>query len=728
MFFDYKIAVIWLVSFTIYKEIKEKTVIIADCFRFYSDKQGYLQDQYMEKPETSDNQEITQLEIKLKQLQSENCQLKNLIENLPGDIYWKNQDGAWSGINISGANTLIKMGFIKNRNDILGKTDYDLFGKETADAFRKNDLYVMTEDVELICEEINTLPSGQKIIQLSTKRALHDEHGNISGIVGTTIDISYLKKVEHDLKLAKEKAEIANRAKSEFIANMSHDIRTPLSGIVGMSALLEEESENAEQKNYARCINESGQQLLSLLNGILDIISADHANEQDIRSEVFDLRLCLDDLIQLERPTTRMKNLELELVIDPAIPKYVKSDRSKIHRILLNLLGNAIKFTQVGKVIINVQLLEQKKDNIRLLFQVIDTGIGIPLSLQEHVFDRFFRAHPSHKGTYSGHGVGLHIAQSYVKLLGGEIKLKSKEGEGTSFYFELNLKAGNKKLAGTEKNKVFSGVFANSKNKPRLLIVEDNPIALRIIETFASKAGCEFTSIHAAEPAFDLLKSGSYDLIITDLGLPGINGKELTRSIREWETEQKREPLIIIGLTAHTVEEAKEECLRAGMNDVYTKPIDMMILQKIIAKFSSPEKEHTQSTSLGVDLPASEAELFELEHIPLFDEQNAASEIGAELLNEMIQLMVDQEIPESLAEIKAAHSLHDWQSIQKLAHKMKGSAVYCGLDKMRYACQYIERYEKAGHTALLEELYTQLIRIIKETNLYLVQYLNNISE
>ena len=189
---------------------------------------------------------ITKLEKKIIKLDAFNFQLRNLVDGLPGDLYWKNSDGLWTGMNERCAQSLCRMGFIKepSQSAVIGKTDYEIFDSKTADIYRQNDLDVMEKQIELSIEENTTLLSGEKVTLLSTKSPLWDKDGKVVGIVGNTVDISFLKKIEAELKIAKEKAEAASQAKTEFIANMSHDIRTPLSGVVGMSKLLEDGAYN----------------------------------------------------------------------------------------------------------------------------------------------------------------------------------------------------------------------------------------------------------------------------------------------------------------------------------------------------------------------------------------------------------------------------------------------------------------------------------------------------
>ena len=364
--------------------------------------------------------------------------IDDLINQLPAAIFWKNTESVFLGCNKYFAN----LAGLSSPQDIIGVTDYDLpWGEHEGHLYRKDDQEVMQSKLpKLNIEESQTLSDGRVITLLTNKIPLFSKQNAIVGVLGIFHDITARKEMERSLEKAKNEAEASNHAKTEFIANMSHDIRTPLSGIVGMSELLKQEVKEPEQQQYAHWVNESGQQLLSLLNGILDVVSANNVTENDRHEEAFDLHQCLQDIVQLELPTTKLKGIDLQINISDETPRFIISDRTKIHRILLNLLGNAIKFTQKGMVAIEISCQSRTNEQVDIEFTVKDTGMGIPEALQDTVFERFSRVTPSCKGLYAGHGLGLHIAQSYVKLLGGEIKLRSKEGLGTSFYFVLPCK------------------------------------------------------------------------------------------------------------------------------------------------------------------------------------------------------------------------------------------------------------------------------------------------
>ncbi|MBA2652454.1 MAG: response regulator [Tatlockia sp.] len=244
-------------------------------------------------------------------------------------------------------------------------------------------------------------------------------------------------------------------------------------------------------------------------------------------------------------------------------------------------------------------------------------------------------------------------------------------------------------------------------NAPLLLLVEDNIIALRLVETIVKQAGCRYISASNGENALELAKTIPFELIITDIGLPGISGTELTAAIREWEREQNKKQIPIFGLTAHTLHESETCCLQAGMNRVLSKPIYLDEMQELVFQFIK------LNTAQG---NSSNEDQSELEHIPLFDYEEAMKNIGNEaILNDLLLLMINEAIPEDKEAIEKAHANQNWQQIEELAHKMKSGALYCGAKRMQYACQSLERHLKNGNKAPLEKLYRQLIVVVSET-------------
>lgn len=541
-------------------------------------------------------------------------------------------------------------------------------------------------------------------------------------------DISKQKELEQQLFNQNKELELQNRLKTEFLANMSHDIRTPLTGVVGMSKLLEEKVEDANQKQYAQWLGESGKQVLNMLNVILDTVSAESVNEATLREEPFELHQVVQEILQLIRPSTITKGIELKTQIDENAPPCLISDHLKLRRILLNLMGNAIKFTKAGHITIEVKLLKRMKAHVLLHFAVADTGMGIPYELQDKVFDKFFRGTPSRKGLYRGHGLGLHIASSYANLLGGEILLTSKPGEGTTFYFDLLMKTAKNNSHQNNKEKLNASLpHAETPNKiyhnaPKLLLIEDNHIALLTLEHIVSQGGFSYRSARDGESALELVKNEVFDLIITDLGLPGLSGLELTKEIRWYEKEHQRIPVPIIGLTGHDENKIKAQCLEAGLNDALTKPLNPESLEKIKSIYLAPTQPDKSpspqnTTNLTSGLPEAEDELFKLDAFPLLNTQSALASMGndADLLNKTLTFMIEQELPNDIKALEMAYASGEWNTIEKLAHKMKGGLVYCGAFKLVHACQYLEQYHKTEQVKFLEPLYKQLCEVIEET-------------
>ncbi len=647
-------------------------------------------------------------------------QLKSILNNTPGDIYWKDTQGTWLGLNAHCLESLFRMGIISsiNENEVIGRNDHDLFNNQTANIYKANDQEVLRTHTKIIIEEQTNLTNGRAIILHSTKKPFFDGENNIIGIIGNTIDITHMKNIENELLQAKEQAEAANKAKTEFIANMSHDIRTPLTGVIGLSELLEQTLQSKEDKDKAHMLHDSGEELLHMLNDILDDVRAEKLDEQDVKHHSFDLHQCFHDLIRLESPATSLKHLALKANIAPDVPRYICSDRNKIHRILLNLLGNAIKFTQTGSITLSIECLHQNASSTHLKFGVSDTGIGIPEDVQAQVFNRFFKVSSSYKGIYTGHGLGLHIAQSYVTLLGGHITLTSKVGEGSTFHFDLECPLGEAPNANLEQNNT-AQLLAPPEHMPHLLLVEDNLIALKTLEMMLDKKGYTFISAQSGEEAWTLLQNNTVDFIITDIGLPGISGTQLTQRIRNKERALNSTPLPIIGLTGHAKEVAWDECQRAGMNDILSKPARIELLEQCIVPLLSHRNNISKPTPnpiLGIDLPETEKALFELDHFVLFDEQLALEQIpDKKLLVTLLQTYLSEDTQKDILQMQLEYQQNKWDKVEELAHKIKGGVAYLGTQKMRYACQYLERYYKAGHRKLLELLYQQLLEVNQDT-------------
>lgn len=652
-----------------------------------------------------------------------------IIDLLPNHIFWKDKDSVYLGCNKAFSQAL----GLASSHEIVGKTDYDLpTTLEQSETYRADDQKIMANRKALLTiEEKQTMSNGEEKTLLTSKVPLVNEQNEVTGILAIYTDISEQKKLEQSLRTAKEQADIANQAKGAFMANMSHDIRTPLTGIIGMASLLKENLENEIKQQQATWLLESGEQLLQLLNNVLDVVSADKLSEHDLQEEWFDINICLQNLVQLEMPIIKLKNLVLNLVIDPAVSSLVYTDRTKLDRILLNLLSNAIKFTDQGSIELKVIVADQKPGLQTLQFSITDTGIGIAKEHLEKIFERFYRISPSYQGLQQGHGVGLHIVKQYSDALGGELHVSSQENKGSIFQLNIPLKT---KSVSTDANTYNLSLkktkpqpaSKSTHSPPLLLLVEDNPIALCALEGVAQKNNCQICSTISGEEAFELATTQAFDLIITDIGLPGISGIEFTRQLRQFEQARQNKPTPIVGLTAHASKDIEQACLEAGMQFMFTKPISLEIFHSAlkIAKIPITVVDKPKLQPLGIDLPDREEELFALESYPLLDATEGIKNLGSKsFLRELLQLMVD-ELPAEVIHLQQAHVKDDWQQIEKLAHKLKSSGLYCGTTRLKGACQYLERYQKSGQIVLRDALYQQLLSIIAETMPYLQHWLD----
>ena len=667
--------------------------------------------------------------------------ITSIINNLPGAVYWKDVDGRYMGCN----KFVATMAGYDNPEEMIGKTDYDLCWKEFAKEWRLLDKKVIFDNKTLVREEHAKLADGKIITELTFKTPLKNEYNETIGIIGTSLDITELKETQNKLKKAKEAAEAADIAKTEFIANMSHDIRTPLSGVVGLGEIVKKEITDPKTKLKIHDMVQSANELLNMLNEILDIVSLDNITINDVHEETFNLRNLTKTVIDLEQAYVDLKAIKLIINIDNNIPTLLVGDQQKIHHILLNLISNAVKFTEKGHVNINIKPSEIRNDKVQVLFEVIDTGSGIPSKSLNKIFDLFYKVTPSYKGLEKGHGVGLHIVKTYVELLDGEIDVISKLNQGSKFSFSLTLKVANENAIPQNINQ--NPIFVQNQtlsptpelpecsltdiipNAPEILIIEDNKIARMVAKSIIKEVHCNPTTAHDAESGLELAKSKNFNLILTDIGLPGISGVEFAKNIRAYEKKCKAQPIPIIALTGHAERKLHDECINAGINEILIKPIRAEVITKVFTKFSiltnkniqSPEIEKSNISNAlenKQDLPESEDALFEINDIIIFDIMGAKKIVGennSELIMQLLKETICTTIPQELPRLKAAHDKENWQDIADISHKLKGGFLSIGLTRAATACKYLERYHKSGETMLLEKLYQQLLNTLEAT-------------
>lgn len=384
----------------------------------------------------------------------------------------------------------------------------------------------------------------------------------------------------------KEEAQAANAAKSTFLANMSHEIRTPLNGVLGMIDVLRKTPLNSMQRNYLENIEQSGKALLSLLDDILDY-SRVESGFVKLELNDFALRGMLEELIFLLSAQAHAKGLQLHLTVDPDVPHLLTGDAGRLRQVLLNLVGNAIKFTERGAVTINVEKLAQEESDNRLRFSVSDTGIGIEAEAIDHLFDRFHQADSTISKRYGGSGLGLAIVKELIVLMGGDIRVKSQPGQGSLFQIELTLPTGTQlPLAEIDEPEILL---------PRLniLVVDDDGINRLVASELLAQDGHQVSTVDSGVAALERAGQTDFDVVLMDLGMPGMDGLEVTRRLR---TAGFTVP--VIGLTAHVLPEHRAACLSAGMNAVIHKPFQTSVLRRLMAEVLQPPVGATVAATL----------------------------------------------------------------------------------------------------------------------------------
>ena len=378
-----------------------------------------------------------------------------------------------------------------------------------------------------------------------------------------------------NLKIAKDKAEEATRVKSMFLANMSHEIRTPLNGVIGISRLLQKSELNREQEDLIGIITKSGENLMSIINDILDFSKIESGQVQ-FEAISFELREMVENVYQLLRFKAEEKGISFSYSIAKDVPPVLSGDPLRISQILMNLANNAIKFTHQGKVEIRIELIDEYDQTSRVLFKVIDTGIGISEEGKQVLFKEFHQTESSMSRRYGGTGLGLAISKNLVNLMNGEINVISTEGKGSEFYFRLPLK----KSTLEEKEKELHYQLPKD---IRILVAEDNAINQKVFGLSLKQLGYKCDMAQNGQEAFDMHIANPYDMIFMDMQMPVKDGLEATTMIRNYEKENTGFPVTYIAaVTANSLNKGKNKCISAGMNNFLNKPFSEKELLTIL--------------------------------------------------------------------------------------------------------------------------------------------------
>jgi len=569
----------------------------------------------------------------------------------------------------------------KSREKLTGTDFFDYF----TDAQKAREVYQEVFEKGFVADYPLTIRDHKLTDVLFNGSVYKDAKGNVLGAVVIARDITEQKRIEKELteaivfaelatglaEDAKSKAENATRiaedavkAKQQFLSNMSHEIRTPMNAIIGFTKVVLKTDLTAKQKEYLTAIKMSGDALIVLINDILDLAKVD-AGKMTFERTPFKLALSISAMLHLFETKIQEKNLELIKVYDNNIPEVLVGDPVRLHQVILNLVSNAVKFTTKGKITVSVHLLSEDEEQATIEFAVTDTGIGITEDKIGKIFENFQQASSGTSRLYGGTGLGLAIVKQLVEPQGGQISVKSKIDEGSTFSFILSFQ---KTKAAAESETEMLELDAEIKNI-KVLVVEDIALNQLLMKTLLDDFGFERDIAANGKIAIEKLESKSYDIILMDLQMPEMNGFEATEYIRN--TMNSKIPIIALTADVTTVDLAK--CKTVGMNDYIAKPVDEKLLyNKIIGLVKKPLLINNNRAEGNVDDESKKSKCIDLDYLIHRTKSNPV------LMMEMISLYLEQ-TPHLISTMKQSLRDKDWHSLYSAVHKMIPSFLIMGI-------------------------------------------------
>jgi PAS domain S-box len=558
---------------------------------------------------------------------------------------------------------------------LIGKNFFDYIKPDTLAEFRKSYLqstkkrYNESVEFQFLCKD-----KSFKYLEFNSINLKQKE--KIDGLILDCRDITQRKKDAEELLRAQKTKEL-------FLANISHEIRTPINGIAGMATLLSQNPNSKDQVTYLNAISSAADNLKVIINDILDLASIE-SGKLKFEEIGFNLTDLVNSMMDSFRVQASEKNLKLGYTLERGMNVILMGDPVRLNQILINLISNAIKFTNEGEIKVNFSSDKEKAGRLVLRFDVVDTGIGVPKEKLKKIFESFSQADASVTRKYGGTGLGLTIVKQLVKLQNGTIKVQSEEGKGSTFSVAIPYKIGNpENIIQVSSLKRKGNDFVNSLSKVNLLLVEDNDINRLYASNILKGWGCHFQIAENGFVAIEKVKGNNFDLILMDIQMPVMDGFETTKAIRAMSNLKSKVP--IIALTANATNRDIEKCLSAGMNDYVAKPFTPDDLYKTMVKYVKTDSVK-QKVSAPVVTPPNENK-FDLSYLKTVSNNNM------EFIKEMIETF-QVSIPKNIQEIKTNLANKDWENLSRAFHKIKPSLALMGLVSLKDIAQELEQKSK----------------------------------